>query len=99
MQIDTIRVWKDAHYYQSLTAEQKNLLPENPVGDFELTDIELEAASGGMQNQSLAGCQFTGGDGGQCPTFGNPNGSCETSHNANGIFSLIQITGVSIPTS
>ncbi len=78
MELDIVRAWKDASYRQSLSAEQQALLPENPVGDFELTEAELDAVNGGSQGGSLVGCQFTGGDlGSQCPTYGGPNGSCE----------------------
>ncbi len=77
MEFDIVRAWKDAQYRQSLSAEQQALLPENPVGDFELTEDELDAVNGGGQGGSLVGCQFTGGDSSQCPTFGDPNGSCK----------------------
>ncbi len=77
MEFDIVRAWKDASYRQSLSFEQQALLPENPVGEFELTEAELEAVSGGVQGVSLVRCQFTGGDHSQCPTFGDPNGSCQ----------------------
>jgi mersacidin/lichenicidin family type 2 lantibiotic len=79
MEFDIVRAWKDASYRQSLSPEQQARVPESPVGDFELCEAELDAISGGNQGGSLVGCQFTGGDQGQCPTFGTPNGSCQTS--------------------
>ncbi|HEY1348255.1 MAG TPA: mersacidin/lichenicidin family type 2 lantibiotic [Ktedonobacteraceae bacterium] len=78
MELDIIRVWKDASYRQSLNPEQLAQVPHSPVGDFELSVAELDAINGGNQGGSLVGCQFTGGDKGQCPTFGDPNGSCHT---------------------
>jgi mersacidin/lichenicidin family type 2 lantibiotic len=79
MEFDIVRAWKDASYRQSLSPEQQALVPESPVGEFELSEAELEIINGRGQGGSLVGCQFTGGDSGQCPTFGDPNGSCQTS--------------------
>jgi mersacidin/lichenicidin family type 2 lantibiotic len=79
MEFDIVRAWKDASYRLSLSPEQRALVPENPVGEFELGEAELDAINGGHQGGSLVGCQFTGGDESQCPTFGSPNGSCQTS--------------------
>jgi mersacidin/lichenicidin family type 2 lantibiotic len=78
MEFDIVRAWKDASYLLSLSPEQQELLPDSPVGKFELCEAELDAINGGNQGGSLVGCQFTGGDSGQCPTFGDPNGSCRT---------------------
>ncbi len=47
MELDIVRAWKDAQYRQSLSAEQQAMLPENPAGNFELTESELDAVSGG----------------------------------------------------
>jgi mersacidin/lichenicidin family type 2 lantibiotic len=79
MEFDIVRAWKDVNYRLSLSPEQQALLPDNPVGEFELCEAELDAVNGGNQGGSLVGCQFTGGDETQCPTFGDPNGSCQTS--------------------
>ena len=81
MEFDIVRAWKDASYRQSLNIEQQAMLPESPVGDFELSEAELDSINGGgSQGGSLVGCQFTGGEEeSQCPTFGDPNGSCHTS--------------------
>jgi mersacidin/lichenicidin family type 2 lantibiotic len=78
MEFDIVRAWKDASYRQGLSPEQQALVPASPVGDFELSEAELDAINGGAQGGSLVGCQFTGGDESQCPTFGDPNGSCRT---------------------
>ncbi len=83
MEFDIVRAWKDAHYRQSLTTEQQAQLPENPVGELELSEAELEMVSGGSDQTgpSFIRCQITGGDHSQCPTFGNPNGSCNAIYN------------------
>lgn len=47
MQFDIVRAWKDESYRQSLSAEQRNALPANPVGELELSDTELETICGG----------------------------------------------------
>src|SRR6266568_2988795 len=54
MQIDIIRAWKDEAYRQSLSEEERCTLPENPVGEIELTDADLEAVYGGQT--ALVGC-------------------------------------------
>ncbi len=94
MEFDVVRAWKDAHYRQSLTAEQQAQLPQSPVGEFELTQAELEAISGaGEGHFSFIQCQFTGGDDSQCPTFGDPNGFCRTNHETENNSSLAQNKG------
>src|SRR5882672_1647098 len=47
MKIDIVRAWKDEAYRQSLSREELAMLPENPVGEFELTEADLEAVYGG----------------------------------------------------
>ena len=54
MQIDIIRAWKDEAYRSSLSDEERCALPENPVGEIELTDADLEAVYGGQT--ALVGC-------------------------------------------
>ena len=46
--IDIIRAWKDLEYRNSLTEEQRALLPANPAGLVELTEEELEEVAGGV---------------------------------------------------
>lgn len=43
---NVVRAWKDETYRQSLSVEQLAVLPANPAGEIELTDVELEAISG-----------------------------------------------------
>ncbi len=93
MEFDVVRAWKDAHYRQSLTAEQQAQLPESPVGEFELSETELEAIDGSMGGGSFIQCQVTGGHDGQCPTFGDPNGFCRTHHETETNSSLAQNKG------
>ena len=45
---DIIRAWKDEEYRLSLTEEQRALLPENPAGQLELSDADLESVVGGI---------------------------------------------------
>lgn len=45
--VDVVRAWKDEEYRSSLTPEQLVALPPNPAGEIEMTDAELEQASGG----------------------------------------------------
>ncbi len=47
MKIDIIRAWKDEGYRWSLSEEERETILENPVGELELTDAELEAVFGG----------------------------------------------------
>ena len=50
MKIDIIRAWKDEGYRWSLSEEERHTLPENPVGELELTDADLEAVMGGWDD-------------------------------------------------
>lgn len=44
--VDVIRAWKDVEYRDSLSAEQRTQLIENPAGIVELSDGELDGVSG-----------------------------------------------------
>jgi mersacidin/lichenicidin family type 2 lantibiotic len=44
---DIIRAWKDAEYRSGLTAADCAQLPDHPAGVIELTDAELDTATGG----------------------------------------------------
>ena len=44
--VDIIRAWKDENYRSSLSEEQRALLPDNPAGAIELTDMDLEQIEG-----------------------------------------------------
>ena len=50
-----IRAWKDAEFRNSLSEKERELLPEHPVGVVELTDVELDGATGGRP-LSYGGC-------------------------------------------
>lgn len=45
--LDVIRAWKDEEYCESLSASDRSLLPQNPAGIVELTDLEMGQAEGG----------------------------------------------------
>jgi len=47
MKFDIVRAWKDETYRQSLNNELRDLLPENPAGEIELSDDELASVYGG----------------------------------------------------
>ena len=63
MQIDIIRAWKDEDYRNSLTEEQRRELPENPVGEAELNEIELALAAGGRPAAWFTKAPVCGGSG------------------------------------
>ncbi|WP_414551983.1 mersacidin/lichenicidin family type 2 lantibiotic [Anabaena sp. CCY 0017] len=50
--IDIIRAWKDEDYRNSLSAEQRSQLPENPAGMVELTNTTMETIVGGNLKRS-----------------------------------------------
>jgi mersacidin/lichenicidin family type 2 lantibiotic len=63
--LDIIRVWKDAAYRQSLTAEQLEQVPPHPAGLSDLSDDVLKAVVGGRRGGGTGG--GTGcGTGGNC---------------------------------
>jgi mersacidin/lichenicidin family type 2 lantibiotic len=49
MNSNIVRAWKDEFYRQSLSDEERAQLPENPVGELELTEAELEGVFGGFE--------------------------------------------------
>ena len=46
MKFDIVRAWKDEAYRESLSQEQKALLPANPVGELEMSDADLATVVG-----------------------------------------------------
>lgn len=68
--LDVIRSWKDTSYRRSLSAQQLQTLPEHPAGSAVLSDHELKAASGLMDEEDEFGVLTTSFD---CTsiTFGN----------------------------
>jgi mersacidin/lichenicidin family type 2 lantibiotic len=55
MQFDIVRAWKEEGYRQSLSEDQRNMLPASPVGELELTDTDLKAIYGGWDGSSDGG--------------------------------------------
>jgi len=53
---DIIRAWEDPEYRKSLSAEERAKLPENPVGQIELTEDELSEVMGAAQSGNSIGC-------------------------------------------
>lgn len=49
------KAWKDADYRESLSEEEKAKLPENPAGATEVSDAELDNASGGTDTVVVCG--------------------------------------------
>ena len=47
---DIIRAWKNPAYRQTLSAEQRALLPDHPAGPIELTDAQLDDAGGSIDS-------------------------------------------------
>jgi mersacidin/lichenicidin family type 2 lantibiotic len=50
--VDIARALKDKSYYNSLTAEEKSLVPGNPAGDSALSETDLDNVSGGRGPRS-----------------------------------------------
>jgi len=53
---DIIRAWQDREYRESLSDEERAKLPENPVGQIELTEDELTEVMGAAQSGGSVGC-------------------------------------------
>ena len=58
--IDIIRAWKDEDYRNSLSAEQRSQLPENPAGMMEMPDEVTQTLAGGGWTKGF-GCKGTPG--------------------------------------
>ena len=43
---DIIRAWRDAEFLNSLSEEERAMLPANPAGDIELSDDDLAGVNG-----------------------------------------------------
>ena len=54
--IDVIRAWKDPEYRNSLSADQRALLPDHPAGLIELDDSELDQVAGAAKPRSPWPC-------------------------------------------
>ncbi|MBD2778093.1 mersacidin/lichenicidin family type 2 lantibiotic [Iningainema tapete] len=44
---EIVRAWKDKNYRNSLSDQQKAMLPSNPAGLIDLTDDDMMSLSGG----------------------------------------------------
>jgi mersacidin/lichenicidin family type 2 lantibiotic len=54
-----VRAWKDEVFRLSLSEAERALLPENPAGNMELTDAELDQVTGGSDKCGSINCFFT----------------------------------------
>jgi mersacidin/lichenicidin family type 2 lantibiotic len=81
MKLDIARAWKDEAYRQSLSSEELAQLPENPVGELELNDAELNSVQGarhgggGFFSAALIGCDQHNSQTGFCNSY---NGTCQS---------------------
>ncbi len=51
-----IRAWKDKDYFDSLSAEERSRLPENPAGVIiEMSDEDMESITGGDKKRQRQG--------------------------------------------
>ena len=46
MKLDIVRAWKDEAYRESLSQQQKAILPANPAGELEMSDADLATVVG-----------------------------------------------------
>lgn len=46
--LDIVRALKDKDYYDSLSPDQKALVPNHPAGEIALNDEDLRSISGGL---------------------------------------------------
>jgi mersacidin/lichenicidin family type 2 lantibiotic len=60
--IDIVRSWKDPKYRRSLSLQQLETLPQHPAGYAMLSDQELKAASGLMDDEEGFGVLTTSFD-------------------------------------
>lgn len=44
--IDVYRAWRDGEYYEGLSADQRAQVPGGPVGQVELSDLDMNAPGG-----------------------------------------------------
>ena len=64
--VDVVRAWKDESYRLSLSDAERALLPANPAGLIELSDLDLDYAVGGLLGQcGCSGCCSHG----SCPAL------------------------------
>ena len=63
--LDVVRAWKDEDYRMGLSEAERRMLPANPAGLIEISDIELGAVAGGEEG-GPGGMSFPG----VCSCFG-----------------------------
>lgn len=56
-----IRAWKDKDYRDSLSEEEKSMLPKNPADVIELKDSDLESIAGGPSTTCVSSTIRCGG--------------------------------------
>jgi mersacidin/lichenicidin family type 2 lantibiotic len=56
---DIVRSWKDPRYRRNLSVQQMQTLPQHPAGSAILSDQELKAASGLMDQEDAFGVSTT----------------------------------------
>ncbi len=61
-----IRAWKDENFRNSLSEQERALLPENPAGMSELSDEALKTIAGGLRAGGGGGGGTGCGTGGNC---------------------------------
>ncbi|HET9228978.1 MAG TPA: mersacidin/lichenicidin family type 2 lantibiotic [Thermoanaerobaculia bacterium] len=54
--LDVVRAWRDEEYRNSLSAEERAALPENPAGIATISDETLRSISGGCCLSNNDGC-------------------------------------------
>jgi mersacidin/lichenicidin family type 2 lantibiotic len=57
--LDVILAWRDAEYRVDLGESQQAILPDNPAGALDLSDLDLASVAGGTWTQIWAGCGGT----------------------------------------
>ena len=54
--LDIVRAWKDEDYFNKLSESDRSLLPQNPAGIIELTDLDMGNVEGGTTFSLTFGC-------------------------------------------
>ncbi|MFY9826195.1 MAG: mersacidin/lichenicidin family type 2 lantibiotic [Thermoanaerobaculia bacterium] len=68
--LDVVRAWRDEEYRNSLTAEERASLPENPAGMAMVDDSALRGVNGAVTLHLCGGTTFVDScvkPGQQCP--------------------------------
>lgn len=74
--MNVIKAWKDPIYRASLSTKERESLPAHPAGNIELSDNELDSASGAASTVPCGIASFV--TAAACNTFGDTlcAGSC-----------------------